>query len=92
MKEEGYDPTADYCTLFPDKMLGVNYNYGCYLHDRHYRNERKRRLSRKDADKLLFKQVFLAYSKRKMYSFGLIWASLMYLGVRLFARKAYVEE
>lgn len=48
-----YKKEENYCTLSPESILGCTYNYGCYLHDRHYRNERKVRLSRKDADILL---------------------------------------
>lgn len=48
-----YNKEEDYCTASPDVILGCIINYGCYLHDRHYRNERKVRLSRKDADILL---------------------------------------
>lgn len=48
-----YNPKEDYCTASPDVILGCTINYGCYLHDRHYRNERKIRFNRKDADILL---------------------------------------
>lgn len=53
-----YNPLLDYCTLSPDVILGVKINYGCYLHDRHYRNERKVRLSRKEADQLLRDHIY----------------------------------
>ena len=55
MKEDNssYDPRFDYCTMSPDVVLGVVINYGCYIHDRHYRNERKVRLTRKEADQLM---------------------------------------
>lgn len=48
-----YNPNEDYCTNSLDVILGCNINFGCYLHDRHYRNEREHRFSRKDADILL---------------------------------------
>jgi hypothetical protein len=48
-----YDKNEDYCTASPDVILGCTINYACFLHDRHYRNERKVRLSRKNADILL---------------------------------------
>lgn len=48
-----YNPNDKYCSSSPDVILGCNINFGCYLHDRHYRNERENRFSRKDADILL---------------------------------------
>lgn len=48
-----YNPKEDYCTASPDVILGCTINYGCYLHDRHYRNERKNRFTRLDTDILL---------------------------------------
>lgn len=39
--------------MSPDIILGCTINYGCYLHDRHYRNERKNRFTRLNADLLL---------------------------------------
>lgn len=55
---EGYCPGCDYCTSSPDSILGCKINYGCYIHDRHYRNERKKRLSRKAADILLRNHIY----------------------------------
>lgn len=48
-----YDPKENYCSSSPDVIFGVTINYGCYLHDRHYRNERKERYTRLQADRLL---------------------------------------
>ena len=89
---DNYDEKLDYCTLFPDHIAGVNYNYGCYLHDRHYRNERKTRLTRKEADLLLQREVFKKFKgKGKIkYCFGFCWSWIMFLGVRLFARRCYI--
>lgn len=53
-----YNPKEDYCSFSPDVILGCTINYGCYLHDRHYRNERKVRFSRKDADILLRDTIY----------------------------------
>lgn len=53
-----YNPDLDYCSYSPESILGCKYNYGCYLHDRHYRNERKFRFSRKDADILLRDTIY----------------------------------
>jgi len=72
-------------------VIGIKYNYGCYLHDRHYRDERKKRLTRKGADQLLRKEVFKAFKGRGIlkYIFGYFWAWSMYVGVRIGARRHY---
>lgn len=114
-----YNKDLDYCSSSPDVILGCTINYGCYLHDRHYRDERKIRFSRKDADLLLrniiyktlktsnvpfelrlkikkFKinilflrtklKLFIKLRKLLAYPFSRIY----YLGVRLFAKRAYL--
>lgn len=48
-----YNKKDNYCSMSPDRILGVLINHSCYLHDRHYRNERKIRKTRKEADILL---------------------------------------
>lgn len=45
-----YDPKKNYCTMSPDVILGVVINFGCFLHDRQYRNEVVERKIRKEAD------------------------------------------
>ena len=52
-----YNKNHDYCTLSPDSILGVKFNYGCYLHDRQYRNETKNRTTRKLADKKIYTRI-----------------------------------
>ena len=88
----GYDKNANYCTMFPDSIAGVNYKYGCYLHDRHYRNERKVRLSRKDSDILLRDVVYRKFEEKDKKIIGFIVSRLMYVGVRLFAKLSWVKE
>lgn len=56
--EKNYDKNKNYCSMSPDSILGIYINYGCYIHDRHYRNERQSRLSRKRADQLLRNFVY----------------------------------
>ncbi len=90
-KEKGFDPEANYCTMFPDVMFGVDYRYGCYLHDREYRNERKRRLTRDGADVLLFNAVRYYFRKANKKFIGNIIAFLMYFGVRIFNKKFWVK-
>jgi len=45
-----YNQSENYCSLSPDRILGCTFNFGCYLHDRQYRNEVKIRKTRKEAD------------------------------------------
>lgn len=59
----------DYCTFW----IEGNWTECCSLHDRRYEN---RRLTRKQADELLFRCV-----KRKS---NRVMASIMYIGVRAF--------
>lgn len=65
----------DYCTNFPDKILGKDYSFCCYIHDIQY-NHKYATMSRWQADKDLFKCV----KKRR----GLLVATMMWLGVRIF--------
>ena len=53
-----YNSKENYCSSSPDVILGVNINRGCYLHDRHYRNERDVRFTRKKADQLLRDYIY----------------------------------
>ena len=91
-KEKGFNPNADYCTYFPDEMFGVSYKYGCYLHDRQYRNERRKRLTREETDVQLFESVRYYFRKANKKGIGLIWAVLIYIGVRVLCRWKWVEN
>ncbi|KKL23576.1 hypothetical protein LCGC14_2423970 [marine sediment metagenome] len=91
-KEKGFDPKANYCTYFPDEMFGVTYKYGCYLHDRQYRNERKKRLTRVDTDVQLFNAVRYYFRKANKNFIGFFWAFLMYLGVRILCKWNWVKQ
>ena len=70
----------DYCTNFPDKILGKKYAYCCYIHDVQY-NWHYSTKSRLQADN----DLFVCVRKRR----GLLVASLMWLGVRLFGGSHY---
>lgn len=91
-KEKGFNPKANYCTMFPDVMFGVDYRYGCYLHDRHYRNERKNRLTREETDVQLFEAVRYYFKKANKKLIGIFWAFLMYVGVRIFNKRYWVNN
>jgi len=86
-----YKKEENYCSFFPDEINGVRYNYACYLHDRQYRNEVKVRQTRAEADALLRKGVFEEYKKSNKALTGFFISWIMYLGVRLFCRRYYVE-
>lgn len=57
-----YIKKENYCSCSPDGLFGVRFNYGCYLHDRQYRNEVKNRKTRKQADKDLKRMIIDIYS------------------------------
>ena len=52
-----YNKNKNYCSLSPEGLFGVRFNYSCYLHDRQYRNEIIDRKTRKEADKNLKKEI-----------------------------------
>lgn len=79
-----FDPTQDYCTLFPDKLFGVDYSLCCFLHDIAYGGL----ADRKEADIALRDCVSLLFSETNLI-LGAVVATLMYLGVRLFGRSFY---
>jgi len=60
-----YDKKQDYCTMSPDGLFGVRFNFSCYNHDRQYRNEVKSRKTRKQADKDFRDQIYKIYKKSK---------------------------
>jgi len=86
-----YNKEEDYCSYSPDKLFGVNHNYGCYLHDRQYRNEVVNRKTRKQADLQLKNVMYSAYKKQNKKIIGWIVSRIYYIFVRLFARRAYIN-
>ena len=85
--EKGFDIDANYCSSSPETLFGVRFNYACYLHDRHYRNERKHRLTRLEADRLLRKVIRDYYNKANKKFIGFIVSSVYYVFVRTFGWK-----
>lgn len=76
-----YDKTKDYCTLSPDKLLGVNHNYACYCHDvRYYKKD----TTRKVADQRLRDRMYNIYKKAELQYIGWLISRIYYIGVRLF--------
>lgn len=86
-----YNKNEDYCTMSPDKLFGVNHNYGCYLHDRQYRNEVKNRKTRKQADILLRDTMYKIYIKKNKKYIGWVVSRVYYYTVRLLASRAWIK-
>ena len=75
-----YNKKDNYCTFSPDSLFGVTFNYGCYLHDRQYRDEVVNRKTRKQSDLDLRDFIFNSYKKK----IGWIVSRIYYLAVRFF--------
>lgn len=86
-----YNPDANYCTSSPDSLFGVKFNYSCFVHDRHYRNEAANRKSRKQADISFRKMIFAEFKRKRKPIIGWIVSWIYYFGVRLFAGRNYVD-
>lgn len=87
-----YDSKANYCTISPEKVFGVNINYGCYLHDRQYRNEVKKRKTRLEADRELRRSIendFLSVGKPRL---GFLVGFIYFLGVRVMGLFTWVKS
>ena len=78
-----YNKEENYCSYSPDKIFGVNHNYGCYLHDRQYRNEVKHRKTRKQADIQMRDFMYSAYEKKDNKIIGWIVSRIYYIVVRV---------
>lgn len=81
-----YNKEENYCSYSPDKLFGVNHNYGCYLHDRQYRNEVVNRKTRKQADIQLRDVMYSSYKTKNKNIVGWIVSRIYYIGVRLGGR------
>jgi len=86
-----YKKEENYCTLSPDELFGVRFNHGCYLHDRQYRNEVKKRKTRAQADKDLRDNIYKTYSKKNKKVTGYIVSRIYYYAVKVFAGSAWVK-
>lgn len=85
-----YTKEEDYCSYSPEKLFGVNHNYGCYLHDRQYRNEVKNRKTRKQADIQLRDVIYYAYYFKDKKTIGWIVSRIYYMGVRLGGKRSWI--
>ena len=82
-----YNKKDNYCSMSPDKLFGVNFNYACYLHDRYYRDEYKVRVTRKQVDKDLRDRIWHRYILADKLKLGWVISRVYYWVVRLFGRK-----
>ena len=58
-----YEKEKDYCSMSPEGMFGVRFNYACYLHDRQYQNLVKNRKTRAVVDKELGHRISTLYAR-----------------------------
>jgi len=86
---EKYNKTLNYCTFSPEEIFGVKFNYGCYLHDKQYRNQAKIRKTRKNADILLRNIIQKEFTKKDKSIQGFFVSWIYYFGVRWFASFAW---
>lgn len=92
IKIMGYNKDHDFCSYSPDKLFGVNHNYGCYLHDRQYRNEVKNRKTRRQADIQLRDVMYSAYKKQNKNIIGWLISRVYYLGVRIGGNYSWLKS
>ena len=78
MSKKKKEQPSEHCTLWPDKLGSMDYSQCCKRHDRRYENKR---LSKYQADKLLYRCV-----RRKSNKLN---AAVMFIGVTLFGHFSY---
>jgi len=86
-----YKKKENYCTFSPDSLFGVRFNYACYLHDRQYRHEVKKRKTRLQADIDLKNNIIKEYEKEGRKTIGVIIALFYYYAVRLLNKRYWVK-
>ena len=82
-----YNKKENYCTFSPDSLFGIRFNYACYLHDRQYRNEVRKRQTREEADVDLFRNIIKEFKKSKKKILGILVGFIYYFIVRTFNRR-----
>lgn len=87
-----YNKNANYCSYSPDSIVGVNFNYACYFHDRQYRNEVKHRKTRKEADQELRRVIYNKFVDADKRILGFVVSSIYYYFVRLFGGSSWRSE
>jgi len=84
-----YDKNEDYCTLSPEELFGVKFNYSCYLHDRQYRNEVVNRKTRLKADQDFRDSIYNKFVGADKKFYGWIVSRIYYYAVRLFSKRCW---
>lgn len=79
-----YNPKENYCSFSPDSVFGVKINYGCYIHDRHYRDEMKKRKTRLEADNELYNYIVEDFKKAGKPRLGRLVGIYYWMAVRFF--------
>jgi hypothetical protein len=94
MREKGYDPKACYGSIpnylrwavgmkkGSDVSFGIDLGWFFYLHDRHYRNERKKRHTRTRTDFLLKRRTRNKFGNFNKKFLGLYVSTVMWLVLR----------
>ena len=80
----GYKKDKDYCTLSPEKILGVKHNYACYLHDMDYYKQVR---TRKESDLLFRNRLYNIYRRQNKKYIGYVVSRVYYFFVRVFGWK-----
>ncbi len=78
-----YDPNANHCSYAPRRLFGVDWNPGCYYHDRQYRNEVKKSKTRKQADKDLRDYIQHKFNFKNKEILGMFVSKIYYYVLRL---------
>lgn len=84
-----YKRDENYCSYSPEELFGVRFNYGCYLHDRQYRDEVINRKTRLEADKHLRDVIYRAFVVADKKFCGFIISRIYFLAVRCFGWRAW---
>ena len=87
-----YNRDENYCSYSPEELFGVRFNYGCYLHDRQYRDEVVKRKTRKESDKMLRDVIFRAFVVADKKYRGFLVSRIYYLAVRCFGWRVWEKR
>ena len=86
-----YEKGKDYCSRSPDVLFGVRISKACYLHDRQYRNEVRKRQTREEADLDLMKNIIKEFKKASKGTVGVFVGFIYYFIVRIFNWRYWIK-
>ncbi len=78
-----YDKSFNYCSYAPRRLFGVDWNEGCYEHDRYYGNKVKISKTRKQVDKDLRDYIFHEFIIKDKIRLGIVISRIYYYVLRL---------